>query len=87
MLDKRSYMHACTSYDHEPCFPPPHTHARRRARTSTSTQPLVHTHAEKYAIGVTIASTRQKWFRERASLLRYMYIAFRVECAQDFSGK
>ena len=38
-----------------------------RARTYT------HTHTQKYVI--LIAFPRQQWFRERASLLRYTYIA------------
>ena len=44
-----------------------------RAQAPTTT----HTHTQKYAI--LIASPQQQWFSERASLLRYTYVACRVD--------
>jgi hypothetical protein len=44
-----------------------HVHTHARARTPTCT------HKEKYVI--LISFPRQQWFRERASVLRYTYIA------------
>ena len=56
-------------------------YARMRMRTHTSTRPGTHMHAhtrkhahtDQYVI--LIAFPRQQWFRERASVLRYTYIA------------
>jgi hypothetical protein len=44
-----------------------HMHARTHARTRK------HAHANQYVI--LIAFPQQQWFRERASVLRYTYIA------------
>ena len=66
--------------------------AHARARAPTPTHPHTHTcgvarmrtqsHLQKYVI--LIAFPRQLWFRERASMLRYTYIAclvFVYNCA------
>ena len=45
-------------------------------RTACCITKATHTHS-KYVI--VIAFTRQQWLRERASMLRYTYIACRVE--------
>jgi hypothetical protein len=50
---------------------------KAHARAPTSTRTHAHTHAQKYVI--LIAFTWQQWFRERASVLRYTYIACLVE--------
>ena len=47
--------------------------ARARASTTTRTQPLACTHTQNYVI--RIAFLRWQWFRKRASVLRYTYIA------------
>ena len=56
---------------HTPTRPDTHMHARMRK----------HAHTHQYVI--LIAFPRQQWFRERASLLHYMYIACLVRiCVQ-----
>ena len=58
-------LHVIRAYTRpRPCI---HTHTRARSHTQT------HTHTHKYII--LIAFPRQQWFRERVSLLRYIYIA------------
>ena len=39
------------------------------------TRPLARAHAHTHTYVIVIAFRRQQWFRERASLLRYTYIA------------
>jgi hypothetical protein len=50
-----------------------HTHKHTHTHTHTGT----HTHAltRKHKYAILIACPRQEWFRERASVLRYAYIA------------
>jgi hypothetical protein len=45
----------------------------RQRRASTRAHARTHTHTQKYVI--LIAFPRQQWFHERASILRYTYIA------------
>ena len=47
-----------------------------RPRVWAPTQTRAHTHTDKHVI--RIAFPLQQWFRQRASLLRYTYIACRV---------
>jgi hypothetical protein len=46
---------------------------RPRARKPTHTHARKHAHTDQYII--LIAFPLQKWFRERASMLRYAYVA------------
>jgi hypothetical protein len=72
LLDKQGYMHAraCTGL---------------RVRISKHTQTQKHTHTQARAIKnrkryiIFIAFPQQQWFRERASILRYTYIACLVD--------
>jgi hypothetical protein len=50
-----------------------YTYASKRQRQRIHTHTHTHTHTEKYVI--LIAFPRQQWFHERASVLRYTYIA------------
>ena len=52
-----------------------HTRARARTPTRTRTHPRAHTHAHIHKCVMLITLPRQLWFHQRASLLRYMYIA------------
>ena len=47
--------------------------AYARAREPTPKRARAHTHTQKYII--LLAFPRQQWFRKRASILRYAYIA------------
>ena len=51
--------------------------------TSQGTHPHARTrpHTDKYVI--LIAFSLQQWFRERASMLRYTYIAFLLQAAEE----
>jgi hypothetical protein len=62
-------LHALTRM-HTPTRPATHMPARMRE----------HAHTDQYII--LIAYSRQQWFRERASVLRYTYVACRV-CSAD----
>jgi hypothetical protein len=59
-------------YERMPTRPVTHMHARTRK----------HAHTDQYVI--LFAFSRQQWFQERASMLRYTYIAclviIRTEC-------
>ena len=51
------------------------TLAQAHARSSAPTHARMHTHAPTQKHVRLIAFPRQQWFRERASVLRYTYIA------------
>ena len=74
MLDKKGLTRA--SKLPRPCN---HTHAPTHARKHTHT----HTHTDQYVI--LTAFPQQQWFSERASLLRYTYIACLVLVLWDFN--
>jgi hypothetical protein len=59
-------LYACIRI-HTSTLPGTHMHARTRK----------HAHTDQYVI--LIAFPHQQWFRERASLLRYTYIACLVD--------
>ena len=63
LINKATCARSCTRLQARP---------RKHIRIRT-THPSVHKHAEKSVI--LIALTRQQWLRERASVLRYTYIA------------
>ena len=49
--------------------------ARTRAHTNRHTHGWAHTHAQKHPELCNIAFPQQQWFRKRATVLRYTYIA------------
>ena len=51
-------------------------HAHQHTSAPVHPHPHPHTHTEKYVI--LISFPLQQWFRERASMLRYTYIAYLV---------
>jgi hypothetical protein len=53
----------------------PHTHALTHMLALTRARARTHTHTHTHKCVILIAFPLQQWFRERASLLRYAYIA------------
>jgi hypothetical protein len=58
--------------------------ARLQARTRIHTHTHTHTHTYTQTYVILIAFPRQQWFRERASLLRYTYIACLVQPNKEY---
>jgi hypothetical protein len=52
-----------------------HSHLHTRAQTRVRTHPHAREHTNTHKCVVLIAFSRQQWFRESASLLRYTDIA------------
>ena len=69
MVEPRPYM----AYMHVAGWIIKATRAQAHARTLTHPRVQKHTHRQKYV--KLIAFPRQQWFRERASVLSYTYIA------------
>jgi hypothetical protein len=70
--DTRANAQTCTVHKHPNTLKLAHVCSYPSARSHTHTHALTHTrtHTEIY----NTAFTRQQWFRERASILRYTYI-------------